>query len=105
MNDIQKDVDKLVENPDITMGAKYHDSGSCWQLIEEMRSRLIMEKEKEQSVIRDQFAMAVLGNQFIITGPEKIAEMAYKIADAMMKERNLLNSRDFASKVGKRSDK
>lgn len=37
----EADVDRLIFEPDITMGSKYHDAGSCWHLIEAMRRRLI----------------------------------------------------------------
>lgn len=37
----EADVDFLIFNPGKVLGAKYHDSGSCWQLIEVMRRRLI----------------------------------------------------------------
>jgi hypothetical protein len=32
--EVQKDLNFLVENPEKTLVAAYHDAGSCWLLIE-----------------------------------------------------------------------
>ena len=34
------DVRWLIENPDMTKGSSYHDSGSCWTLIEGFREEI-----------------------------------------------------------------
>jgi hypothetical protein len=37
---VEEDIDWLLANPDKCMGSRYHDAGSCWQLIERFRRRL-----------------------------------------------------------------
>lgn len=53
LRELDTDIDWLAENPEGTMGAKYHDSGSCWQLIDRMRDRLLAaHKEREAEMLR-----------------------------------------------------
>lgn len=52
-DDIMADVEWLLADTDRTLGSKYHDAGSCWELIDAMRLRFIqmqalMEKLIEQ---------------------------------------------------------
>lgn len=37
---VRRDVRWLIENPEMTMGSSYHDSGSCWTLIEGFREEI-----------------------------------------------------------------
>lgn len=49
----EADVDRLVFEPDLAMGSKYHDAGSCWRLIEAMRRRLIAWECRDETDIRN----------------------------------------------------
>lgn len=39
--EIESDVDWLLSHPQSDMGSKYHDSSSCWKIIESMRIGLL----------------------------------------------------------------
>jgi uncharacterized protein (DUF433 family) len=43
---VEEDVTWLLENPDKSMGSKYHDAGSCWTLIEALRKRLQVQNQE-----------------------------------------------------------
>jgi hypothetical protein len=49
----EADVDRLIFEPGMTMGSKYHDAGACWQLIEAMRQRLIYWTCRDETDIRN----------------------------------------------------
>ena len=37
---VRRDVRWLIDNPEMSMGSSYHDSGSCWTLIEGFREAI-----------------------------------------------------------------
>jgi hypothetical protein len=39
--DVERDIDFLLAKPQVTMYARYHDAGSCWQLIDALRRRML----------------------------------------------------------------
>lgn len=39
-SELDQDIDYLIKNPEKTMGAKYHDAGACWQLIDRLVEKL-----------------------------------------------------------------
>lgn len=51
--EIDRDIDWLLFNPDKTKGAQYHDAGSCWQLIEGFRRRLAACEMRDETDVRN----------------------------------------------------
>jgi hypothetical protein len=42
---IHEDALRLIDDPELDMGSDYHDAGSCWELIDELR--LIAREHRE----------------------------------------------------------
>lgn len=63
----EADVDRLIFESDLSMGSKYHDSGSCWRLIEAMRRRLIAHAARDDTDVK---------NAGADIAAEKLAEIA-----------------------------
>lgn len=69
------------------------ETTTTWKLVPTDASRLIAINQallERSPTLRDQFAMAALGGfaaMVLDTSDDRIAAMAYTLADAMMKER------------------
>ena len=50
---LDKDIQFLLDNPEKTLGSKYHDAASCWELIDALVERLRTTEEGLKDLLDD----------------------------------------------------